>query len=49
MSNASNIASYIAYAAGYAVGNYVGIIVEEKMAIGMLEVRVILTGNDNLL
>lgn len=49
MSNASNIASYIAYAAGYAVGNYVGIIVEEKMAIGMLEVRIILRGKDNLL
>jgi len=49
MSNVSNIAAYIAYAAGFAVGNYVGIIIEEKMALGMLEVRIILTGNNDLL
>jgi uncharacterized protein YebE (UPF0316 family) len=49
MSNVSNIAAYIAYAAGFAVGNYVGIIIEEKMALGMLEVRIILTENDDLL
>jgi len=49
MSSVSNIAAYLAYAAGFAVGNYVGIIIEEKMALGMLEVRIILTGNDDLL
>lgn len=33
--------NYIAYAAGFAVGNYVGIIVEERMAIGLNLVRII--------
>lgn len=46
MSNVSNIAAYMAYAAGFAVGNYVGILMEEKMAIGNLVVRIILTKND---
>lgn len=49
MTNVSNITAYIAYAAGFAVGNYVGIIIEEKMAIGILVVRVILNKNDNIL
>jgi uncharacterized protein YebE (UPF0316 family) len=39
---AHNIAAYLAYAAGFAVGNYVGMIVEEKLAIGTLVIRVIL-------
>jgi len=49
MSNVSNIAAYIAYAAGFAVGNYAGIIIEEKMAIGTLIVRIILTENNGAL
>ncbi len=36
-----NPVSYISYATGYAFGTYVGIIVEEKMAIGRVVVRVI--------
>src|SRR5512134_109862 len=39
---AQNIAAYLAYAAGFAVGNYVGMIVEERLAIGTLMIRVIL-------
>ncbi len=39
---AQNIAAYLAYAAGFAVGNYVGMLVEERLAIGTLVVRVIL-------
>jgi len=31
---------YIAYAAGYATGNYVGMLLEEKLAIGILSVRI---------
>lgn len=31
---------YIAYAAGYATGNYVGMMLEEKLAIGILSVRI---------
>ncbi|HET8859808.1 DUF2179 domain-containing protein [Marivirga sp.] len=36
-----NPVSYISYATGYAFGTYIGIIVEEKMAIGRVVVRVI--------
>ena len=49
MANVSNIGTYLAYALGFAVGNYVGIIIEEKMAIGILVVRIIVTGNDEVL
>lgn len=43
-----NPVSYISYAMGYAFGTYVGIILEEKMAIGRVVVRVItaLPAND---
>lgn len=49
MKNVSNIAAYLAFAAGFAAGNYVGILLEEKMAIGILVVRIILTQNDEIL
>ena len=42
--------NYIAYAGGFAVGNYVGIIVEERMAIGLNLIRVITQfGADDLI
>lgn len=37
--------AYLAYAAGFAVGNYVGTAIESKLAIGTLVVRVILSGD----
>jgi len=40
MSHANNLICYVAYAAGFATGNYVGILLEEKLAIGMLSVRI---------
>ena len=40
---AQNFAAYFAYAAGFAVGNYVGMLIEEKLAIGTLVVRIILS------
>jgi len=40
--NLSNIAGYFAYAAGFAAGNYVGIFIEEKLALGTLIIRAIL-------
>ncbi len=45
--NLTNITYYVAYAGGFACGNFVGIWIEEKMAIGTLIVRVI-TRNDGL-
>ena len=42
VSGAQSIVAYLAYAAGFAVGNYAGMLIEEKLAIGTLVVRVIL-------
>lgn len=41
MQNLDNWLCYIAYAAGFATGTYVGLIIEEKLAIGHEMVRVI--------
>ena len=46
---AQNFAAYFAYAAGFAVGNYAGMLIEEKLAIGTLVIRIILPQNGNLL
>ncbi len=45
MQNLDNPICYIAYAGGFATGNYVGMIIEEKLAIGILLIRII-TQND---
>jgi uncharacterized protein YebE (UPF0316 family) len=41
MQNADNIACYIGYAGGFAAGNYIGMLLEERLAMGMVVVRVI--------
>ena len=41
MKNLSNPATYLAFAAGFATGNYVGIILENKIAMGTRLIRVI--------
>jgi len=41
MENLDNVTTYLAYAAGFAVGNYVGLRVEEKLALGMQIIRVV--------
>jgi len=41
MQNLNNFACYIAYAAGFATGNFVGIFIEKRLAIGNSIVRVI--------
>jgi len=46
---AQNFAAYFAYSAGFAVGNYVGMLIEEKLAIGTLVIRIILPKNGNTL
>src|SRR5665648_187000 len=40
MQNLDNYINYIAYAAGFATGNYVGMIIEEKLAVGIQMIRV---------
>jgi uncharacterized protein YebE (UPF0316 family) len=39
--NLSNVACYIAYAGGFAAGTFVGMIIEEKLALGFQVIRVI--------
>ncbi len=41
LQNIGNIVSYLAYPAGFATGIYIGMIIEEKLAIGKVIVRVI--------
>ncbi len=41
MKNLSNVFCYIAYAGGFATGNFVGMFIERKMALGVVLVRVI--------
>jgi uncharacterized protein YebE (UPF0316 family) len=40
MQNLDNYVNYIAYAAGFATGNFIGMIIEEKLAMGILMIRV---------
>jgi len=40
MQNLNNYINYIAYAAGFATGNFVGMIIEEKLAMGIQMIRV---------
>lgn len=41
MQNLTNVYSYMAYASGYATGTFVGMCIEEKLAMGKVVVRVI--------
>lgn len=45
MQNLTNVTNYFAYALGFAIGNYLGISLEQKLAMGKVIVRVI-TGRD---
>jgi uncharacterized protein YebE (UPF0316 family) len=40
MENLDHYVNFIAYAAGFATGNFVGMIIEEKLAMGILMIRV---------
>ena len=40
MQNLDNYVNYVAYAAGFASGNFVGMIIEEKLAFGIQMIRV---------
>lgn len=41
MQNLTNVANYIAYAGGFAMGNFVGIYIEGKLAMGFLSIRIV--------
>lgn len=43
--NLNNIMSYIAFAAGFAAGNYLGIYLESKLAVGLLSIRAVTTND----
>lgn len=44
-SNLTNIWYYIAYAGGFALGNYIGLIIEKKISLGFLKIQLILRDN----
>ena len=46
MANLDNFVAYITYPLGFAVGNYIGLYIEEKLAIGLQIIRII-TGRDS--
>jgi len=40
-SNLTNVLNYFAYALGFALGNYIGITIEERLSVGVLLLRII--------
>ena len=49
MQNLGNPATYIAYGAGFAAGNYLGIVLEDKLAMGVCVIRTITRRGANAL
>ncbi len=49
MKNLNNWSCYLGYAAGFATGNYIGIILEEKLAMGIHIIRIITEKETKLL
>jgi len=45
MNNLTNVFSYVAYALGFSLGTYLGIILEEKISIGQVRLRIITKKN----
>ncbi len=41
MKHADNFACYIAWAGGFAMGNYIGLLIEERIALGLQIIRII--------
>ncbi len=39
--NIDNWVAYVAYGAGFATGNYIGLIIEEKLAVGIVQLKII--------
>jgi uncharacterized protein YebE (UPF0316 family) len=49
MQNLGNPATYLAYGAGFAFGNYLGIVLEDKLAMGVVVIRTITRKGANAL
>jgi uncharacterized protein YebE (UPF0316 family) len=49
MKHLDNIICYIAFPLGFALGNYLGVLVEEKLSMGMSVIRVIPKNNTDIL
>lgn len=49
MKNLTNPLTYVAYAGGFAAGNYIGLLVEEKLALGRVAVRVFMKRDSDIL
>ncbi|PKL70260.1 MAG: hypothetical protein CVV30_02555 [Methanomicrobiales archaeon HGW-Methanomicrobiales-1] len=47
MSDLTNIANFFAFAFGFATGTYVGLVIEEKLSIGMVILRIVTTEESN--
>lgn len=48
--NIDNWVAYVAYGAGFATGNYIGLIIEEKLAVGIVQLQIITRKSaDNLI
>ncbi len=45
MRNLDNIPAYFAYAGGFATGTYLGMLLEEKLAVGLCMLRIIVSGD----
>ncbi len=49
MSNLNNFVCYFGYSAGFAAGNYIGLLVEERLAVGNLMIRIITSKDGDVL
>lgn len=45
MQNLDNWVCYIFYAAGFATGNYIGMLLEEKLAVGITQIQIFTSGD----
>jgi len=42
MNNLTNFVAYITYGTGFAAGTYIGMVIEEKISLGLVSVRIII-------
>ncbi|MFB1009089.1 MAG: DUF5698 domain-containing protein [Sulfurospirillum sp.] len=49
MANLTNPINYIAYALGFSLGNYIGMFIESRLALGMVVVRIITKRDSHVL